>query len=99
MLAKLKQVLRSNRSFYKVFRRQRNRYQIWQYILKYIHPTVYVSSKSHIGRDLVAHEYGFINTGCWIGSQVELGPYIMFGPGVAIIGVDHHMDRPPPVYR
>jgi hypothetical protein len=30
MLAKLKQVLRSNRTFYKVFRRQRNRYQKWK---------------------------------------------------------------------
>jgi acetyltransferase-like isoleucine patch superfamily enzyme len=91
---KIIQVLRSNRKVYLFYRHRRNRYQKWRYGLKYVHPTSYVSSGSHISRDLVAHEYCFLSVGCWIGPKVELGPYVQFGPRVAIIGDDHCIDRP-----
>jgi len=94
MLAKLKRVLRLNRTFYHSFRWLRNRYQKWRYSLKHVHSTFFVLSGSLISRDLVAHEYGFIGKGCWIGPQVELGPYVMLGPRVAIIGGDHLFDKP-----
>jgi acetyltransferase-like isoleucine patch superfamily enzyme len=94
VFAEFKQALRSNRTFYSSFRRLRNRYQNWRYGLENVHPTTYVSPRSNISRDLVAHEYGFISEGCWIGPAVELGRYVMCGPRVAIIGADHRFDRP-----
>jgi acetyltransferase-like isoleucine patch superfamily enzyme len=94
VFAELKQVLRSNQTFYRLFRRLRNRYQLWRYGLKNVHPTFYVASGSRISRDLVAHEYGFISEGCRIGPKVGLGPFVMLGPRVAIIGADHRFDVP-----
>jgi acetyltransferase-like isoleucine patch superfamily enzyme len=94
VLAKLKMSLRSNRAFYLLFRRQRNRWQKWRYGLRHVHDSFYVSSGSRISRDLVAHEYGFVSKGCWICPRVELGPFVMLGPRVAIIGADHCFDKP-----
>lgn len=94
MFTRFKQALRSNRSFYSRFRRLRNSYYNWRYGFENVHPTTYVSWRSKISRDLVAHEFGFISEGCWIGPGVELGRYVMFGPRVAIVGADHCFDRP-----
>jgi acetyltransferase-like isoleucine patch superfamily enzyme len=66
----------------------------WRYGLRHVHPTFYMSGASVVARDLVAHEYAFINEGCHIGPAVELGPYVMFGPRVAVVGGDHVFDRP-----
>ena len=65
-----------------------------RYGLRHVHPTFYMSGASVVARDLVAHEYAFINAGCHIGPAVELGPYVMFGPRVAVVGGDHVFDRP-----
>jgi len=67
---------------------------LWRYGLKNVHSTFYVAPGSHISRDLVAREYGFISKSCTIGPRVELGPYVMFGPRVAIIGADHNFEQP-----
>ena len=42
-----------------------------------------------MSRDLVAHEYSFINMGCVLGPKVELGRYVMLGPYVSVVGNDH----------
>jgi acetyltransferase-like isoleucine patch superfamily enzyme len=76
-----------------VFRRLRNRYQIWKYGSKNVHPTFYISPKCKISPDLIAHEYGFIGGECRIGPKVELGKYVMFAPNVAIVGADHIFDK------
>ena len=94
MLARVKHLLRKNRALFRFFRRQRNRYQKWRYGLKYVHPTSFVASGSVISRDLIVHEYGFINKGCYIWPRVEMGPYVMLGPRVAIVGADHRIDKP-----
>jgi acetyltransferase-like isoleucine patch superfamily enzyme len=87
-------LLRNNHLVYSTFRRLRNRYQIWKYSSRNVHPTFYISPKCKISRDLIAHEYGFIGDGCRIGPKVELGKYVMFGPHVAIVGADHCIDKP-----
>ena len=83
-----------NRTFYRIFRRLRNRYHRWRYHLKHVHPTTYVTPGSHISCDLVAHEYGFIAEGCTIGPKVELGQYVQLACGVSIVGADHRFDLP-----
>lgn len=94
MLRSLINLLRNNQLVYSVFRSYRNRYQIWKYCSKNVHPTFYISPKCLISPDLIAHEYGFIASECRIGPKVELGKYVMFGPKVAIIGADHRFDKP-----
>jgi len=93
MLARLRQILRSNRILYRSFRQLRNRFQIWRYGLKNVHATTLIQGASHVSRDLVAHEYCFISEGCWIGTKVVLGKYVMLGPRVAFVGGAHRYDR------
>jgi acetyltransferase-like isoleucine patch superfamily enzyme len=47
-----------------------------------------------VSRDLIAHEYSFLNIGCIIGPKVELGRYVMLGPYVSIVGNDHVTSKP-----
>lgn len=94
MLKNIKNKLRSNNAFYRIFRQLRNRIQIWRYRVKKVHPTFFISINCNISQDLVAKEYGFIGDGCRICPKVELGKYVMFGPNVAIIGADHRFDTP-----
>jgi acetyltransferase-like isoleucine patch superfamily enzyme len=60
--------------------------------LKQVHPTFYMAGSAHVARDLVAHEYSFINIDCIVGPRVTLGRYTMIAPGVVIIGGDHRID-------
>ena len=94
MFAYFRRVLRSNRSFYRMFRQLRNRYHCWRYGLRNVHPTTYVMWGSHISLDLIAHEYGYIAPGCTIGPKVELGQYVLLAPQVTVIGADHRFDLP-----
>ena len=57
--------------------------------LKHVHATFYMARGCLVNRDLVAHEYSFLNIGCTLGPKVELGRYVMLGPYVSIIGNDH----------
>jgi acetyltransferase-like isoleucine patch superfamily enzyme len=65
-----------------------------RYGLRNVHSTFYMAGRSDVSGDLVAHEYSFINQGCYVGPRVELGRYVMLGPRVAIVGGDHRFDRP-----
>ena len=47
-----------------------------------------------MARDLVAEDYAFVGPGCTLAPLVSIGRYAMLGPQVAIIGDDHHIDRP-----
>jgi len=69
-------------------------YKRSRYGLRNVHPTFYISGKSIVAQDLIAHEYSFIGHGCLIGPRVELGPYVMLASGVAIVGGDHRYDLP-----
>jgi acetyltransferase-like isoleucine patch superfamily enzyme len=91
---KLRQLIQSNRTIYKVLRRLRSRFYHWRYGLHHVHPTSYLSPGSEISRDMVVHEFAFINSGCRIGPNVELGRYSMFGPRVAIVATYHRFDCP-----
>jgi acetyltransferase-like isoleucine patch superfamily enzyme len=64
-----------------------------RYGLRRVHSTFYMHGKSHVSKDFVAKEYSFINYGCHICPKVEIGPYVMFGPKVTIIGADHRYDK------
>jgi acetyltransferase-like isoleucine patch superfamily enzyme len=94
MFERLKALLRSNDILYRNVRHMLNRFRLWRYSLKNVHPTFCVAPGSWISRDLVTGEYGFINKGCIIGPRVELGPYVMFGQRVAVVGSDHYFDKP-----
>lgn len=59
-----------------------------------VHPTFYMARGCRVPKDLVAQEYSFINIGCVLDVQVELGRYAMLAPHVAIIGGDHIHDIP-----
>lgn len=69
-------------------------YKRWHYGLALVHPTFFMSGRSRISKDFIAHEYSFISEGCIIGPMVELGAYSMFGPRVTVVGGDHRFDRP-----
>jgi len=43
------------------------RYRRWRYGLRNVHPTFYMSGKSVVSADLIAHEYAFLGDGCRIG--------------------------------
>lgn len=66
----------------------------WRYGLKQVDRTFYMVGGSFVSGDLVAKEYAFINTGCWVCPRVTMGRYVMLGPGVTIIGADHRLDVP-----
>ncbi|BET69364.1 hypothetical protein ASA1KI_42820 [Opitutales bacterium ASA1] len=46
----------------------------------------------YVSPDLVAGEFTFVNSGCYISANVRLGRYVMFGPDVLIMGGDHRFD-------
>ena len=62
--------------------------------LRSVHPTFYMARGCRVSKDLVAHEYSFINIGCVLDVHVELGRYAMLAPQVAIIGGDHLYNKP-----
>lgn len=62
--------------------------------LNRVHHTFYMARGCRVSRELVAHEYSFINMGCILDAQVELGRYAMLAPRVAIIGGDHIHNKP-----
>jgi UDP-3-O-[3-hydroxymyristoyl] glucosamine N-acyltransferase len=69
-------------------------YKRKRYGLKHVHKTFFMNGKSNVSRDLIAHEYSGMGEECYIGPNVELGPYAMIGPRVAIVGGDHRYDIP-----
>jgi acetyltransferase-like isoleucine patch superfamily enzyme len=77
-----------------ILRRALMVYKRWRYGLKHAHPTFYMVGRSVVAKDFKAGPYSFINVDCWIGANVEIGPYVMFGPRVAVVGADHRMDVP-----
>lgn len=62
--------------------------------LHHVHSTFYMAHGCRVPKNLVAHEYSFINIGCVLDVPVELGRYAMLAPHVAIVGGDHIHDRP-----
>lgn len=62
--------------------------------LQAVHPTFYMARSCRVAKDLIAHEYSFINIGCNVGPKVQLGRYAMLGPYVNIVGNDHVTTQP-----
>ena len=90
----LRRWLRSQSWIYSTRLRLLMAYKRRRYGLRHVHPTFYMNGRSRVYRDLIAHEYAFMNWGCYVGARVELGPYVMLGPRVAIAGGDHVHDQP-----
>lgn len=90
----IKAKLRVLKGPYRVYRRVRMSLKRWHLGLRDVDPTFYMAGKSHIASDLKAGPHSFINEGCWIPARVELGPYAMLAPQVAILGGDHRVDVP-----
>ena len=65
-----------------------------RYGLKDVHYTCYIAANVSVERDLIMREYSFLNEGCVINLNVDIGRYVMFGPRVAIVGGDHLYDIP-----
>jgi acetyltransferase-like isoleucine patch superfamily enzyme len=70
------------------------RWRRWIWRLPHIHPTCFIERGSYVHSDLVAGAYSFIGSGSIIWPKVEIGPYTMFGPRVAIVGDDHIHGKP-----
>jgi acetyltransferase-like isoleucine patch superfamily enzyme len=90
----LRAFIRSNRSFYQKARGLLMCYRRSRHGLKNVHKTFYMSPGSQVSKDLVAAEYSYIGPGCFIGAKVQLGPYVMIGPRVSIVGGDHAYNKP-----
>jgi acetyltransferase-like isoleucine patch superfamily enzyme len=94
MIRRLKRLVRSSRSMYLLRNRLVMAWKRRKYGLKHVHKTFYMNKHSSVCRDLIAHEYAFINRECFIGPNVELGRYVMLGPRVTITGADHVFNVP-----
>lgn len=79
---------------YKLARKGLMTYRRWRFGLSNVHPTFYMAHGCRVSSDLTAHEYSFVNIGCILGPNVELGRYVMLAPHVAIVGGDHVYDIP-----
>lgn len=62
------------------------------YRLSRVHPTFYMRGRSRISRDFVVGAHSIMGFGCWIPPNVRAGNYVMFAPGVAVVGADHRYD-------
>ena len=91
-MAGLRNLIRNQRWLYLAQRRLRMGWKRWRHGLRHVHPTFYMSGRSTVSKDFVAGPYSFINEGCYIGPRVTIGPYVMFGPRVAVVGGDHRFD-------
>ena len=63
------------------------RKMIWR--LPNVHPTCFIERGSDIHSDFTAGPYSYVSSHCFIWPGVEIGPYTMLGPRVAIVGDDH----------
>lgn len=66
----------------------------WRWRVKSVHSTAYIASSASVCRDLKVAEYAFLNHGCMLGPNVEIGRYTMFGPRVSVVGGDHVYGTP-----
>jgi acetyltransferase-like isoleucine patch superfamily enzyme len=86
--------LRHQAAFMQWFRHLRSAYFRRRYGLRFVSPTFLLSARCRIARDFVAGSHGFMNYGCQIPPNVQVGKYVLFGPEVAIVGADHGFDQP-----
>lgn len=68
-------------------------YQRKRYGLKHVHRTCFFGGKVSVCHDLQSAEYSYIGPGCALGPKVEIGRYVMLGPGVSVVGSDHCFDQ------
>ena len=90
----IKSALRRNDRLYFGLRSILMSWRRWRRGLGRVHPTFYMAGSARVSRDLVAHEYSFINIDCNVGPNVTLGRYAMLAPEVVIVGGDHRVDIP-----
>lgn len=94
MLWRIKNFLRSHEGLRQFLRRVVMFFRRRRFGLRHVHRTFFMCPRCVVARDLVAHEYSFMNIGCVIGPRVELGAYSMLSPYVSIVGGDHAFDKP-----
>ena len=93
MLSALRLFIRKHEHLYRRLRRWRQRYGNWSRGFRHVHETAYINAHTDVHRSILAKEYAFVNIGCTIGANVELGRYVMLAPKVAIVGGDHRTDE------
>lgn len=94
MLTSLRLAIRRHEKIYRVLRRWRQRYRNWRKGLAHVHETAYIHDRTDVHKGTIAHEFAFVNYGCTVGVNVELGRYVMLAPLVAIVGGDHRIHDP-----
>lgn len=90
----IKSQLRRCKGAYLALRGCAMAYKRWRYGLRDVDKTFYMAGRSLVASDLKAGPHSFLNAGCRIPPRVELGPYVMLAPKVAILGGDHRYDIP-----
>jgi acetyltransferase-like isoleucine patch superfamily enzyme len=66
----------------------------WRWRLPNVHPSAYIVKPAWLCQDLEVGEFAFIGEGAYLGPNLKIGRYTMFGPRVAVVGSDHVFDKP-----
>ena len=90
----LRDMIRASEPLYERYRSLRMAILRRWHGLEHVDPTFYLCGGCQISPDLVAGPYSFINKNCIIYPRVKIGKYVLLAPRVAIVGRDHHIDRP-----
>jgi acyl-[acyl carrier protein]--UDP-N-acetylglucosamine O-acyltransferase len=87
-------MIRASEPVYEQYRKTRMALLRRWHGLDSVHETFYMCGGCRIWPDLVAGPYSFMNRDCILCPRVTIGKYVLLAPRVAIVGRDHHIDRP-----
>lgn len=91
---RLWQWFRSFGGLYSTLRSIRASFRRFRYGAKFVDHRAYLDGGSSISKDFRLGAYSYIGPSARIAPGVRAGNYVMFGPGVVIIGKDHLFDKP-----
>jgi acetyltransferase-like isoleucine patch superfamily enzyme len=91
---RLRTWVRSFSGLYAALRTARATVRRFFYGLRYVDPTAYLAGGCSISKDFQLGAYSYIGPSANIAPGVRAGNYVMFGPGVVIVGKDHLFDKP-----
>ena len=60
--------------------------------LRHVHPTAYVHPSARVTRDIRVAQFGYVGPESWLTAGVELAPFALLAPRVAVVGSDHNYD-------
>ena len=87
-------LVRVSEPLYEGYRRLRMALVRRWHSLDGVDSTFYLRGGCRVSPDLVAGAYSFVNEDCFLCARVTIGQYVLLGPRVAIVGRDHHTDKP-----